>query len=80
MAYRTIEKAFPISGSQDIGKAMKQKSLARFLRFMSDNRKSKIENLKLVGVFALFRRTGKAPAERGEKIADGSDKAHARAA
>jgi len=53
LAYRIIEKAFPLSGSQDNGKPMKQKSLARFLRFMSDNRKSKIENLKLVGVFAL---------------------------
>jgi len=36
------------------GKFMKQKVLARFLSFHSDNRKSKIENRKWAGVLAIF--------------------------
>ena len=54
MTYRTIGKALPWIMGKCEGKPMKQKSVLRFLGFQSDNRQSKIENLKLVGCLAIL--------------------------
>jgi ABC-type uncharacterized transport system substrate-binding protein len=61
LAYRTIEMAPPRIGDRDEAKPVEQKSLARFLRFQSDNRQSKtcselcrrIQNLEWLGIFAI---------------------------
>jgi putative ABC transport system substrate-binding protein len=53
MAYRSIGKAIPDSGGQGEGEPMTQKSFLRFFSFKSDNRQSKIQNLKWAGLFAI---------------------------